>query len=48
MAGVVSSGAIGAVDLLRLVPSDDTSDGRRHDLVCPYPFLRSIVAQSRI
>ena len=42
MAGEVSVGAIGAGDSLRLGPSDDTSDGRRHDLVCLYPVLRRI------
>ena len=48
MAGVVSVGAIGTGDLLSLGFSDDTSDGRRHDLVCPYPVLRLIVARSRV
>ena len=48
MAGVVSVGAIGAGDILRLGPSDYTSDGRRHDLVCPYPVLGRIVARIRI
>ena len=48
MAGVVSVGAIGAGYLLRLIPSDDMSDGIRHNRVCPYPVLRRIVAQSRV
>ena len=48
MAGVVIVGAIGAGDTLRSGPSDDTSDGRRHDLVCLYPVLRLIVARSRV
>ena len=33
MADVVSVGAIGAGDLMRLGPSDDTSGGRTHDLL---------------
>ena len=48
MSGGVSVGAINDGDLMRLGPSDDTSDGRRHDLMCLYIDLRRIVAQSRI
>ena len=48
MGGGVSVGAIDAGDLLRLVPSDDMSDGRRHYLLCPYSNLRRIVARSRV
>ena len=48
MAVVVSVGIIGAVDSLRLCPLDDTSVGRRHDLVCVYPVLRRIVALIRV
>ena len=48
MAGVVSVGAIGSVDLLRLGPSDDTSGGRRHEIVCLYPVLRCIVTWIRV
>ena len=48
MADVVSAGAIGAVDLLRLDPSDDKSDEIRHDLLCPYLDLRCIVERSRV
>ena len=48
MAGGVSVGAIDAGDILRLGPSDDTPDVRRHDLLCPYPDLRRIVARSRV
>ena len=33
---VMSVGAIGTGDLLMLDPSDVKSDGRRHDLFCPY------------
>ena len=45
MVGGVSVGAIDDGYLLRLVPSDDMSDGRRYNLLCPYPDLRRIVAQ---
>ena len=48
MAGVVSFGTIGDGYLLRLGLSDDTSYGRRHNLVCPYPVLRRIVARIRV
>ena len=48
MAVGVSAGAIDTGDLLRLGPSGDTSDGRRHDLLCPYPDMRRIVARSRV
>ena len=48
MAGVVSVGTIGAGDILSLGTSDDTSDGKIHDLVCPYPVLRRIVTRSRV
>ena len=48
MAGVVGVGAIGNVDRLRLVPSDDMSCGRRHDLVCLYLVLIRIVTRIRV
>ena len=48
MAGVVSVGAIGDGDILRLGPSDDMSDGIIHKLVCPYSVLERIVAPIRI
>ena len=48
MAGAVSVGATGAGDILRLGPLDDTSYGRRHYLVCPYPVMRRIVARIRV
>ena len=48
MAGEVGVGAIGAGESLRWGPSDDMSDGRRHDLVCLYPGLIHIVAQRRV
>ena len=48
MEGVVSVGAIGAGDLLRLVPTDDTSNGRIHNLLCTYPVLRRIFAWIRV
>ena len=48
MAGEVSVGSIGAGDSSRLVSLDDMAGGRRHDLVCPYPVLRRILAQRRV
>ena len=45
---VVSVGAIGAVDLLSLDPSNDNSYEGRHDLLCPYFDLRCIVKRRRI
>ena len=48
MAGGVSVGAIDYGDILRLGPLDDTSDRIIHDLLCPYPDLRRIVARSHI
>ena len=43
MADVVSIDAIGAVDTLRLGPSDDTLDEKRNDLPCPSLDLGRIV-----
>ena len=47
-ADAIIFGAIGAGDILMLDPSDDKSDGRRHDLLCPYPNLRCIVERIRV
>ena len=48
MADVVSVGSIGAGDLLRLDPSDDKSDERRHKILCPYLDLRCIYKRRRV
>ena len=48
MAYLISVGAIGAGDLLKLDPSDDTSDGRGHNLLCPSFDLRRIVKWSPV
>ena len=40
MADVVNVVTIGAVDILRLGPSDDTLYEKRHDLSCPSLDLR--------
>ena len=48
MADVVSVGTIDAGDILRLGTLGDTSDERRHDILCPYPDLIRIVAQIRV
>ena len=42
MADVVSVGNIGAVDILRLSPSDDMRDEKIHGLLCPSLDLRRI------
>ena len=48
MAGGVSVGAIGTVDSSKLGPLDETSGGRRHELVCLHLDLGHIVARSRV
>ena len=48
MADVVSVGAIGAVDLLMLVPLNATLDEKRHDLSCPSLDMRRIVKRIRV
>ena len=48
MVDVVNVGTIGAVYLLRLVPSDDTLDGKRHNLLCPFLDMRLIVERIHI
>ena len=48
MADVLSVGAIGTEDILRLNPSDDKSDERIHDFLCPYLDLKLIIKQSRV
>ena len=48
MTDVISVRAISAGDVLMLDPSDDNSDGRRHELLCPYIDLRCILKRSRV
>ena len=43
MADVVNFGTIGAVYLLRLGSSDDTLDGKRHNISCLSIDMRLIV-----
>ena len=48
MADVVNVVTIGAVDILRLGPSDDTLYEKRHDLSCPSLDLRRIFKRIRV
>ena len=48
MADVVGVGDIRAVDLLRLGPSDDLLDEKRHEFLCPSLDLRHIIERSRV
>ena len=48
MVDVVNVGTIGTVYLLRLVPLDDTLDGKRHNLSCLSLDMRLIIEQIRV